>query len=128
MPLTQAQLADPKLLMQIARLQVRARLVVEGVISGLHKSPYHGFSVEFAEHREYTPGDEIRYVDWKVFGRSDRYYIKEFEEETNLKAYLLLDASESMTYRSGALSKLDYASIIAAALAQLLLQSRDAVG
>jgi uncharacterized protein (DUF58 family) len=128
MPLTSAQLADPKTLSQIARLQIRARLVVEGIISGLHRSPYHGFSVEFAQHREYTPGDEIRYIDWKVFGRSDRYYIKEFEEETNLKAYLLLDASESMTYRSGSLSKLEYASIIAAALAQLMLQQRDAVG
>src|SRR5437016_790001 len=128
MPLTQQQLADPKRLSQIARLQVRARQVVEGVISGLHKSPYHGFSVEFAQHREYTPGDEIRYVDWKVFGRSDRYYIKEFEEETNLKAYLLLDASDSMSYRSGPLSKLEYGSIMAAALASLLLQQRDAVG
>src|ERR671935_717188 len=128
MPLTQQQLADPKRLSQIARLQVRARQVVEGVISGLHKSPYHGFSVEFAQHREYTPGDEIRYVDWKVVARSDRFYIKEFEEETNLKAYLLLDASDSMNYRSGALSKLEYGAIIAAALASLLLQQRDAVG
>src|SRR5438132_3775369 len=128
MPLTQQQLADPKRLSQIARLQVRARQVVEGVISGLHRSPYHGFSVEFAQHREYTPGDEIRYVDWKVFGRSDRYYIKEFEEETNLKAYLLVDASDSMSYRSGPLSKLEYGAIMAAALASLLLQQRDAVG
>src|SRR5438045_7658102 len=100
MPLTPQQLADPKTLSQMARLQLRAHRVVEGISSGLHRSPYHGFSVEFAQHREYTPGDEIRYIDWKVFGRSDRYYIKEFEEETNLKAYLLLDASESMTYRS----------------------------
>src|ERR687885_154582 len=118
MPIDSARLADPQTLSRLSRLQLRARLVVEGIISGLHRSPYHGFSVEFAQHREYTPGDEIRYIDWKVFGRSDRYYIKEFEEETNLKAYLLLDASESMTYRSGALSKLDYASIIAASLAQ----------
>src|SRR5256885_6583544 len=128
MPLTPQQLADPQLISQIARLQVRARLVVEGVISGLHKSPYHGFSVEFAQHREYTPGDEIRYVDWKVFGRSDRFYIKEFEEETNLKAYLIVDASDSMNYRSGALSKLEYSAIMAAALASLMLQQRDAVG
>src|SRR5207237_1887336 len=114
MPLTQAQLADPKLLMQIARLQVRARLVVEGVISGLHKSPYHGFSVEFSQHREYTPGDEIRYVDWKVVGRSDRYYIKEFEEETNLKAYFLVDASDSMAYRGHGRewTKREYASLV----------------
>jgi uncharacterized protein (DUF58 family) len=128
MSLTQQQLADPKILSQMARLQMRALRVVEGVISGLHRSPYHGFSVEFAQHREYTPGDEIRYVDWKVFGRSDRYYIKEFEEETNLKAYLILDTSASMGYRSGALSKLEYGSIIAAALSSLLLQQRDAVG
>jgi uncharacterized protein (DUF58 family) len=121
-------LADPKTLSQISRLQLRARRVVEGVLSGLHRSPYHGFSVEFAQHREYTPGDEIRTVDWKVFGRSDRYYVKEFEEETNLKAYLLLDASTSMTYRSGPLSKLEYAAVVAAALATLLLQQRDAVG
>src|ERR687888_1656683 len=113
MPLTQQQLADPALISRIERLQVRARLVVEGIISGLHKSPYHGFSVEFAQHREYTPGDEIRYVDWKVVARSDRYYIKEFEEETNLKAYLLVDASESMSYRGHGRewSKREYASI-----------------
>lgn len=125
---TMVQLADPKTLSQLARLQLRARLVVEGVLSGLHRSPYHGFSVEFAQHREYTPGDEIRYIDWKVFGRSDRHYIKEFEEETNLKAYLLLDASSSMTYASGPLSKLEYASVVAASLASLFLRQRDAVG
>src|SRR5947209_1253852 len=130
MPLTQQQLADPKRLSQIARLQVRARQVVEGVISGLHKSPYHGFSVEFAQHREYTPGDEIRYVDWKVAGRSDRYYIKEFEEETNLKAYLMVDASDSMTYRGRGRewSKLEYTGVVAAALSSLMIQQRDAVG
>jgi uncharacterized protein (DUF58 family) len=130
MPLTPQQLADPQLISQIARLQVRARQVVEGVISGLHKSPYHGFSVEFAQHREYTPGDEIRYVDWKVVARSDRYYIKEFEEETNLKAYLLVDASSSMTYRGHRreYSKLEYGHTIAAALSSLMIQQRDAVG
>src|ERR1051326_1392926 len=128
MPLTQQQLADPKTLSQMARLQLRASRVVEGVISGLHRSPYHGFSVEFAQHREYAPGDEIRYIDWKVFGRSDRFYVKEFEEETNLKAYLLVDASDSMTYRSGELSKLEYGAVVAASLAQLMLQQRDAGG
>lgn len=128
MPIDSARLADPQTLARLSRLQLRARLVVEGVISGLHRSPYHGFSVEFAQHREYTPGDELRYLDWKVFGRSDRFYVKEFEEETNLKAYLLLDASDSMTYRSGELSKLEYGSIVAASLAQLMLQQRDAVG
>jgi uncharacterized protein (DUF58 family) len=107
---------------------MRARLVVEGVISGLHRSPYKGFSVEFSQHREYTQGDELRYLDWKVFGRSDRFYVKEFEEETNLKAFLLLDASDSMTYRSGELTKLEYGSIVAASLAQLMLRQRDAVG
>jgi uncharacterized protein (DUF58 family) len=126
--LDSAQLADPQTLSRLSRLQLRARLVVEGVISGLHRSPYHGFSVEFAQHREYTPGDEIRYLDWKVFGRSDRFYVKEFEEETNLKSYILLDTSDSMTYRSGALSKLEYGCIVAASLAQLMLQQRDAVG
>jgi uncharacterized protein (DUF58 family) len=129
-PLTPQQLADPQVISRMARLQVRARLVVEGVISGLHKSPYHGFSVEFAQHREYTPGDEIRYVDWKVVARSDRYYIKEFEEETNLKAYVMVDGSQSMTYRGRGreYSKLDYASVIAAALSSLMIQQRDAVG
>src|SRR5919199_4183453 len=128
MALTSGQIADPKTLSRLSRLQLRARRVVEGVISGLHRSPYHGFSVEFAQHREYTPGDEIRYLDWKVFGRSDRFYVKEFEEETNLKAYLLVDSSASMTYRSGALTKLEYGSVVAASLAQLMLQQRDAVG
>src|SRR5438552_12584028 len=112
MPLTQQQLSDPQVISAVARLEFHAREVMEGVISGLHKSPYHGFSVEFAQHREYTPGDEIRYVDWKVVARSDRYYIKEFEEETNLKAYLMVDGSQSMTYRGRGreYSKLDYGS------------------
>src|SRR5215208_1092193 len=123
MALTSGQLADPKTLSQMARLQLRAERVVEGVISGLHKSPYHGFSVEFAQHREYTPGDEIRYVDWKVVARSDRYYIKEFEEETNLKDYLMVDASESMTYKGQGrhYSKYEYACVAAAALASLMV-------
>src|SRR5688572_25789964 len=130
MPLTQQQLSDPKVIAAVARLEFHAREVVEGVISGLHKSPYHGFSVEFAQHREYTPGDEIRYIDWKVAARSDRFYVKEFEEETNLKAYLLVDTSESMRYQGHRkkYSKLDFASILAAALSSLLIQQRDAVG
>lgn len=130
MPLTPQQLADPRILNHMARLQMRARLVVEGIISGLHKSPYRGFSVEFAQHREYTPGDEIRYIDWKVAARSDRHYIKEFEEETNLKAYLMVDASESMTYkgRGREMTKLEYGSTVAAALGSLMIQQRDAVG
>jgi uncharacterized protein (DUF58 family) len=130
MPLTPQQLADPKVVGAVTRLEFHAREVVEGYISGLHKSPYHGFSVEFAQHREYTPGDEIRYIDWKVAARSDRYYVKEFEEETNLKAHLLVDTSESMRYkgRRREFSKLEYASILAAGLSSLLIQQRDAAG
>jgi len=130
MPLTPQQLADPKVVGAVTRLELHAREVVEGYISGLHKSPYHGFSVEFAQHREYTPGDEIRYIDWKVAARSDRYYVKEFEEETNLKAHLLVDTSESMRYkgRRREFTKLEYASILAAGLSSLLIQQRDAAG
>jgi uncharacterized protein (DUF58 family) len=110
-------------------MELRARLVVEGFITGLHKSPYHGFSVEFAEHRQYMPGDEIRRIDWKVLGRTDRYYIKQFEEETNLKSYLVLDTSRSMHFQSeGNITKLQYASYLAAALAYLMMRQQDAVG
>jgi uncharacterized protein (DUF58 family) len=121
---------DPKVLSKISRLDIVARLVVEGFVTGLHKSPYHGFSVEFAEHREYVAGDDIKHIDWKVFGRSDRYYIKQYEEETNLSATILLDISESMKYKSddAPMSKLDYGSTIAASLAFLILQQRDTVG
>lgn len=119
---------DPKELSKIARLEIRARLIVEGFVSGLHKSPYHGASVEFAEHREYVPGDDIRHIDWKVYGRSQRYYIKEYEEETNLRTEVLLDASESMTYGSHSMSKLEYGRTLAAALAFLVLKQRDSVG
>ncbi len=122
------KLADPSTLARIAGLELRARAVVEGVISGLHKSPHRGYSVEFAQHRDYTPGDEIRHIDWKVYGRSDRLYIKQFEEETNLKATLVLDTSTSMNYTSGAITKLDYASVTAASIASLLLNQRDSVG
>ncbi|MCH8828638.1 MAG: DUF58 domain-containing protein [Planctomycetes bacterium] len=105
-------------------------MIVEGYVSGLHRSPYHGFSVEFAEHREYVPGDDLRYVDWKVFGKSDRYYLKQFEQDTNFSCFLLLDTSESMQYRSdsAAMSKLDYAKCVAAALAYLVVRQQDAVG
>lgn len=105
-----------------------ARLVVEGFITGLHKSPYHGFSVEFAEHRQYMPGDEIKRIDWKVYAKTDRHFVKQFEEETNLKSYMLLDASASMGYTSHAISKLEYASYLAAALSYLMLKQRDSVG
>jgi uncharacterized protein (DUF58 family) len=126
--LSTRQLADPATLARISKLELRARAVVEGVISGMHKSPHRGYSVEFAQHRNYTPGDEIRHIDWKVFGRSDRLYIKQYEEETNLKAYLVLDTSSSMNYQSGELSKLEYGAIVAAALASLFLRQRDSVG
>ena len=119
---------DPKTLTKITRLDLLARLVVEGYVSGLHRSPYHGFSVEFAEHREYVPGDDIRHVDWRVFARSDRYYIKQYEEETNLRCTMLLDVSESMKYGSGEVSKKDYGCYLAASLAYLLLQQQDSVG
>ena len=119
----------PEVVAKLANMELVARLVVEGFITGLHKSPYHGFSVEFAEHRQYMPGDEIKHIDWKIYGKTDRYYIKQFEEETNLKAYIILDASRSMAYSSnGHLQKLEYASYIAAALAHLMVQQRDAVG
>ena len=120
---------QPQVVAQLANMELRARLVVEGFITGLHKSPYHGFSVEFTEHRPYMPGDEIRHIDWKAYGKTDRYYIKEFEEETNLKTYLILDASKSMDYSSpGHLKKIEYASYVAAALGYLMVEQRDAVG
>ena len=109
-------------------MALRARLVVEGYIIGQHKSPYHGFSVEFAEHRAYCPGDEIRHVDWKLYGKTDRYYVKQYEEETNLKAYILLDTSRSMKYTSGTVTKLDYASYLSAALTYLMLNQQDGTG
>jgi len=119
---------DPKTLTKIGSLDLKARLIVEGYISGQHKSPYHGFSVEFAEHRPYMSGDSTKNLDWKIFARRDRYFVKEFEEETNLKAYLLLDCSASMGYSSQKISKFEYASHLAAALAYLLIRQKDAVG
>jgi len=121
---------DPQVLARLEGLPLRARLIVEGYISGVHRSPYHGFSIEFAEHREYAPGDDLRYLDWKVFGRTDKFYLKQFEEETNLVCSLVLDTSESMCYRSAAapMSKLDYARCAAAALAYLVLKQQDSVG
>ncbi|MDZ7316458.1 MAG: DUF58 domain-containing protein [candidate division KSB1 bacterium] len=119
---------QPQIVSKLGNLELIARLVVEGFITGLHKSPYHGFSVEFAEHRPYMPGDEIRHIDWKIYAKTDRFFIKQFEEETNLKAYLLLDASASMGYTSHAITKLRYAAILAASLTFLMLRQRDAVG
>jgi uncharacterized protein (DUF58 family) len=119
---------DVSQLARYGRLSLVARAVVEGFFSGVHRSPYKGFSVEFAEHRQYYPGDEIRHIDWRAFGKTDRYYIKEHEEETNLRAYLLVDASGSMAYRGRGLSKFAYAQQVAASLAYLMLHQRDAVG
>ena len=120
---------EPKIIDKVTRLELRARLVMEGFVAGMHNSPYRGTSVEFAEHREYAPGDDLRYLDWKVYARTDRYYIKEFEEETNLRATLFLDQSESMAYASpGRVSKFDYAATLAASLAYMLQSQADAVG
>ena len=127
---TQQNFLDPQTLAKLEGLELRARHVVEGYVSGLHRSPYRGFSIEFAEHREYVPGDDLRYVDWKVFGRSDKFYLKQYEDETNLVSYLVTDTSESMNYKSelAPLSKLEYAQAIAASLAYLVLHQRDSVG
>lgn len=119
---------DPKVLNKISHLELKARMIVEGFIWGLHKSPYHGYSVEFAEHREYSPGDDIKHLDWKVFGRTDRLYLKQYEQETNLSSYILVDTSESMKYKSGPVSKFEYATYIASSLSYLTLQQQDAVG
>ena len=107
---------NPKDLARLANHQVLAKRVVEGFCSGLHRSPHKGFSVEFKQHRQYVPGDEIRYLDWKVYAKSDRFYIREYEEETNLRCNILLDASGSMAYGSGEVSKLDYAKFLTASL------------
>lgn len=147
----------PSVVARLSNLELKAKLVVEGFMTGLHKSPYHGFSVEFAEHRQYMPGDDLRYLDWKIIARTDRYYIKQYEEETNLKSYILLDISKSMSFASsknkelnkpgakglfknlfgkkeaaspasgGALSKLEYGSYLAASLAYLMKIQNDAI-
>jgi uncharacterized protein (DUF58 family) len=118
----------PEVISKLSGMEMKARLVVEGFIAGLHRSPYHGFSVEFAEHRQYMPGDPLRNIDWKVYGKTDRYFVKEFEEETNLKSYLLLDISGSMGYSSDSISKLEYGSYHCASLTYLMLKQRDSVG
>lgn len=121
---------EPRTLAKLRGLRLRARHIVEGYVAGLHRSPYHGYSIEFSEHREYAPGDDLRYVDWKVFGKSEKVYLKQYEDETNLLCYFVLDVSESMTYAGpgAALSKLEYAQCVAAALAWLVLRQQDAVG
>ncbi len=121
---------DPRTLARLHSLPLRARQIVEGYVAGRHHSTAQGFSIEFAEHREYSPGDDLRYVDWKVFGRTDKFFLKRFEDETNLTCYLLLDISRSLCFSSDTqgLSKLEYAKCVAASLAWLVLQQQDAVG
>jgi uncharacterized protein (DUF58 family) len=120
---------DPAILSKLNSLELRARLVVEGFMVGLHKSPYHGFSVEFTEHRPYMQGDDFKNIDWKAYGKTEKFYIKQYEEETNLKSYILLDTSKSMTYASaGNISKLEYATTLSASLAYLMVKQQDAVG
>ncbi|MCR9234265.1 MAG: DUF58 domain-containing protein [bacterium] len=121
---------DPQTLAKVQNLDLAARQIVEGYVSGSHKSPFHGFSAEFAQHREYAVGDDLRYVDWKVYAKSDRYYLKQFEAETNFTCYLLLDCSESMRYKSAdaALSKWEYGRLVAAALAYVVIKQQDAAG
>jgi uncharacterized protein (DUF58 family) len=119
---------DPAILARLGSFELKARTVVEGFLSGLHRSPFKGFSVEFAEYRQYLPGDDLSTIDWKVYARSDRYYVKKYEEETNLDCYLLLDISASMGYGTRGVTKLQYASVLAASLAYLMQRQRDAVG
>jgi len=122
----------PEVLSKISRLELRARHVVEGFVSGMHKSPYKGYSVEFANHRPYVPGDDIRHLDWRVYAKADRFFIKEYEEETNMRVHLLLDCSGSMAYPAhpgtGRMTKWDYAATLAASLAHLLIYQQDGVG
>src|SRR2546422_5267359 len=120
-------LLDPVAISRAESLGLNARYIVEGYMAGEHKSPYRGFAIEFAQHREYTHGDDPRHLDWKVLGRTDRYYIKQYEQETNYVANILLDGSESMKYGSGKLTKLHYGKMMAACLAYLILHQRDAV-
>lgn len=119
---------EPDVIARLRGLELRARRVAAGFISGMHRSAYHGFSVEFAEHRQYVPGDDIRYIDWRIFGRADRFYIKEYEEETNQRCNLLLDVSRSMAYGSRGTSKFEYAAKLAASLAYVLIGQQDAPG
>jgi len=120
---------DPAVIARLGSMELKARTVVEGFLSGLHRSPYKGFSVEFAEYRQYLPGDDLSTLDWKVYARSDRHYVKKFEEETNLECHLLLDVSASMAYRGGGpMTKAEYGSILAASLAYLMSRQRDATG
>src|SRR5262245_58409877 len=124
----QRRFLDPAVLARLGTLELRARTIVEGFLSGLHRSPFKGFSVEFAEYRQYLPGDDLATIDWKVYARTDRHYVKKFEEETNLGCHILLDVSASMGYASGAMTKLEYGSCLAASLAYLMNRQPDPVG
>lgn len=128
MTLDSRRFLQPEEISRIARLEVRARHIVEGFLSGLHRSPYLGQSIEFVQHREYVPGDDVRRIDWKVWSKTDRYFIKQYEEETNLRTTLLVDCSESMRFGSGAMTKYEYACTVAAAMSYLLLRQQDSVG
>lgn len=120
---------NPAIISKLNTLELKARMVVEGFMVGLHKSPYHGFSVEFSQHRPYMQGDDLKNVDWKVYGKTEKYYIKQYEEETNLKSHIILDTSRSMDFKSESnISKLNYAIILAAALSYLMIKQQDAVG
>ena len=118
----------PETVSVLDSMSLRARLIVEGYIIGQHRSPFHGFSVEFAEHRSYEAGDEIRHIDWKLYGKTDRLYVKRYQEETNLSSHLILDISKSMMYNSKNISKLSYANSLVAALSYLMIKQQDAVG
>lgn len=119
---------DPVTLSKITNMELRAKLLVDGVLTGIHKSPYKGSSIEFLEHKEYSPGNEVKHIDWKVLAKTDKYYIKQFEEETNLKCYIFIDSSGSMGYKSTGISKFEYAATLTASLAYLLLKQSDLVG
>ena len=129
-PKSRYRYLDPQTLLRLGNLNVVARSAVEGFISGLHRSPHHGFSVEFSEHRPYTPGDELRHLDWVTYAKTDRYYVKQYEQETNLRCHILLDCSGSMNYAGtrGTLTKLEYGSFLAATLAYLMTRQQDVVG
>ena len=127
-PQSRTSFLDPATIARLGSLDLKVRAIVEGFLTGLHRSPFKGFSVEFAEYRQYLPGDDLTTLDWKVYARTDRHFVKKFEEETNLECHLLLDVSRSMGYGSGAVTKLEYGSYLAGALAYLMTRQRDAVG
>jgi uncharacterized protein (DUF58 family) len=128
MPDLRTSFLDPETIARLGSLDLKARTIVEGFLAGLHRSPFKGFSVEFAEYRQYLPGDDLATLDWKVYARTDRHFVKKYEEETNLDCHILLDVSRSMGYGSGAVTKIRYSSFLAAALAYLMNRQRDAVG